>query len=103
MANSVTSRAIWRSDRSASGVLANPHTPKIAGAESFQGPMFHSGHWDHAVAYAGKRVGVIGSGCSAAQIVPILRPLIPPQGHLAAYTPTNVLIISDSAARVLNS
>lgn len=37
---------------------------------------------------------------SAAQIVPILRPLIPPQGHLAAYTPTNVLIISDSAANV---
>mgnify|MGYP001487098518 CR=1 FL=1 len=37
---------------------------------------------------------------SAAQIVPILRPLIPPQGHLAAYTPTNVLIISDNAANV---
>ena len=37
---------------------------------------------------------------SAAQIVPILRPLIPPQGHLAAYTPTNVLIISDTAANV---
>jgi cation diffusion facilitator CzcD-associated flavoprotein CzcO len=56
----------------ASGVLANPHTPKIAGAESFQGPMFHSGHWDHSVAYEGKRVGVIGSGCSAAQIVPAI-------------------------------
>ena len=37
---------------------------------------------------------------SAAQIVPILRPLIPPQGHLAAYTPTNVLIISDNASNV---
>ena len=37
---------------------------------------------------------------SAAQIVPILRPLIPPQGHLAAYTPTNVLIISDTAGNV---
>lgn len=37
---------------------------------------------------------------SAAQIVPILRPLIPPQGHLAAYMPTNVLIISDTAANV---
>lgn len=56
----------------ASGVLANPHTPKITGAESFQGPMFHSGHWDHSVSYEGKRVGVIGSGCSAAQIVPAI-------------------------------
>jgi len=37
---------------------------------------------------------------SAAQIVPILRPLVPPQGHLAAYAPTNVLIISDLAGNV---
>jgi cation diffusion facilitator CzcD-associated flavoprotein CzcO len=55
-----------------SGVLANPHTPRIAGAETFKGVQFHSGHWDHSVAYAGKRVGVIGSGCSAAQIVPAI-------------------------------
>ncbi len=55
-----------------SGVLANPHTPYIDGAESFAGTQFHSGHWDHTVAYKGKRVGVIGSGCSAAQIVPAI-------------------------------
>jgi cation diffusion facilitator CzcD-associated flavoprotein CzcO len=55
-----------------SGVLANPHIPDIKGAETFKGPMFHSGHWDHSVAYEGKRVGVIGSGCSGAQIVPAI-------------------------------
>ena len=55
-----------------SGVLANPHVPRIKGAESFKGPIFHSGHWDHSVAYEGKRVAVIGSGCSAAQIVPAI-------------------------------
>lgn len=55
-----------------SGVLANPHIPRIKGAEAFKGPIFHSGHWDHAVAYEGKRVGVIGSGCSGAQIVPAI-------------------------------
>jgi cation diffusion facilitator CzcD-associated flavoprotein CzcO len=55
-----------------SGVLANPHIPAIKGAETFRGPIFHSGHWDHSVAYEGKRVGVIGSGCSAAQIVPAI-------------------------------
>ncbi len=55
-----------------SGVLANPHTPHIRGAEAFQGAMFHSGHWDHSVQYEGKRVGVIGSGCSGAQIVPAI-------------------------------
>lgn len=37
---------------------------------------------------------------SAAQLVPILRPLVPQYGHLAAYTPSNMLIISDRAANV---
>ncbi len=37
---------------------------------------------------------------AAAQLVPVLRPLVPPQGHLAAYAPTNVLIVSDRAANV---
>ena len=36
----------------------------------------------------------------AAQLVPILRPLVPQQGHLAAYPATNVLIISDRAGNV---
>lgn len=37
---------------------------------------------------------------SAAQLVPILRPLIPTYGHLAAYPSSNMLIISDRAANV---
>jgi len=37
---------------------------------------------------------------SAAQLVPILRPLVPQWGHLAAYQPSNILIISDRAANV---
>jgi len=37
---------------------------------------------------------------AAAQLVPILRPLVPQQGHLAAYPTTNVLIISDRANNV---
>ena len=37
---------------------------------------------------------------AAAQLVPILRPLVPQQGHLAAYPTTNVLIISDRASNV---
>ena len=38
---------------------------------------------------------------NAAQLVPILRPLVAQQGHLAAYPATNVLIISDRAANIL--
>jgi general secretion pathway protein D len=37
---------------------------------------------------------------SAAELVPILRPLIPQYGDLAAYTPSNILIISDRANNV---
>lgn len=37
---------------------------------------------------------------AASQIVPILRPLIPQQGHLAAYPQTNVIIISDRGANI---
>lgn len=37
---------------------------------------------------------------TAAQLVPILRPLVPPQGHLAAYPQSNVLIISDRANNI---
>jgi cation diffusion facilitator CzcD-associated flavoprotein CzcO len=55
-----------------SGVLANPHIPDIQGAETFQGARFHTAQWDHSVSYEGKRVGVIGSGCSAAQVVPAI-------------------------------
>jgi cation diffusion facilitator CzcD-associated flavoprotein CzcO len=55
-----------------SGVLANPQIPHIAGAESFRGAQFHTAQWDHSVPYEGKRVGVIGSGCSAAQVVPAI-------------------------------
>jgi len=38
---------------------------------------------------------------NAAQLVPILRPLVAQQGHLAAYPTTNVLIISDRASNIL--
>ncbi|KAF8077841.1 hypothetical protein FPV67DRAFT_1463188 [Lyophyllum atratum] len=42
----------------------------IAGVEKFRGPAWHSARWRHDVDLQGKRVGVIGNGCSAAQLVP---------------------------------
>jgi 4-hydroxyacetophenone monooxygenase len=55
---------------SAVGQLNRPQLPKIEGRESFAGPAFHSARWDHSVELDGKRVGVIGTGCSAAQFAP---------------------------------
>ena len=50
---------------SAIGVLVVPRFPEIQGIESFKGEMFHSARWRHDVDLRGKRVGVLGSGCSA--------------------------------------
>jgi cation diffusion facilitator CzcD-associated flavoprotein CzcO len=54
----------------ATGQLHQPHRPRIEGAESFAGHSFHSAEWDHGYPLAGKRVGVIGTGASAVQLVP---------------------------------
>src|SRR5258706_844900 len=53
----------------ATGVLHHPASPNIEGVGSFAGPSFHSARWDHAVSLVGRRVGVIGTGSSAIQIV----------------------------------
>jgi cation diffusion facilitator CzcD-associated flavoprotein CzcO len=54
----------------AAGPLVDPRWPDLPGLASFAGPRFHSSAWDHDVALDGLRVGVIGTGASAAQLVP---------------------------------
>lgn len=54
------------------GGLHIPNIPEITGAETFEGPKFHSAQWDHSVDLAGKKVVVIGTGASAIQFVPII-------------------------------
>jgi len=53
----------------ATGVLHKPMIPDIDGLASFAGDCFHSARWNHDVDLAGKRVGVIGTGSTAAQII----------------------------------
>ena len=52
------------------GGLVDPSFPRIAGIESFEGAMFHTARWDHEYPLDDKRVGVIGTGASAIQVVP---------------------------------
>lgn len=56
----------------ATGVLHRPAYPDFPGLDSFDGAVFHSARWDHDVPLAGKRVGVVGTGSSAIQIVSAL-------------------------------
>jgi cation diffusion facilitator CzcD-associated flavoprotein CzcO len=60
----------------ACGQLSVPKTPPIPGLESFDGPAFHTAEWRHDVDLTGKRVAVIGTGCSAIQVVPAIQPLV---------------------------
>ena len=55
---------------SAVGGISYPRDVKFHGTEKFQGAMFHTARWDHSYDYRGKRIAVIGNGCSAAQVVP---------------------------------
>ncbi|HEX5713621.1 MAG TPA: NAD(P)/FAD-dependent oxidoreductase [Solirubrobacterales bacterium] len=58
----------------ACGQLSVPQTPPIPGLADFGGPAFHTADWDHGVELRGKRVAVIGTGCSAIQVVPAIQP-----------------------------
>jgi cation diffusion facilitator CzcD-associated flavoprotein CzcO len=60
----------------ACGQLSVPTVPPIAGLESFEGPAFHTAQWRHDVDLAGRRVAVVGTGCSAIQTVPAIQPLV---------------------------
>jgi cation diffusion facilitator CzcD-associated flavoprotein CzcO len=58
----------------ACGQLSIPQVPRLPGLEEFEGPAFHTAEWDHSVDLAGKRVAVVGTGCSAIQAVPAIQP-----------------------------
>lgn len=61
----VTSRHIVN----AGGPLSSPRMPEIPGMDTFKGESFHTAQWDKSAVFAGKRVGVVGTGASAAQVI----------------------------------
>jgi cyclohexanone monooxygenase len=55
------------------GCLSATNHPAFAGREHFRGPIYHTGEWPHeGVDFTGLRVGVIGTGSSAVQSIPII-------------------------------
>ena len=57
----------------ASGPLSTPNRPDFAGLEDFAGPVFHTADWPHEpVDFTGQRVGIIGTGSSAVQAIPLI-------------------------------
>jgi cyclohexanone monooxygenase len=57
----------------ATGCLSVPNRPQFPGQESFRGEIYHTGTWPHEpVDFSGKRVGIIGTGSSAVQSIPLI-------------------------------
>ncbi|CAL4858953.1 NAD(P)/FAD-dependent oxidoreductase [Microbacterium sp. MM2322] len=54
------------------GRLSEPRIPRIPGLVSFPGSVAHTARWDSAEPVAGRRLAVVGTGSSAAQLVPEL-------------------------------
>ncbi len=55
------------------GCLSAGQIPDIPGRDAFEGESFHTGAWPHdGVDLAGKRVGVIGTGSSGVQSIPVI-------------------------------
>jgi cation diffusion facilitator CzcD-associated flavoprotein CzcO len=64
------------------GHLADESLPEIPGLRTFTGDVFHSARWKHDKSLKGKRVGIVGSGASAIQIVPEVAKIA---GHLTVF------------------
>jgi cation diffusion facilitator CzcD-associated flavoprotein CzcO len=83
----------------ATGALSEPKLPGIPGMETFRGHTFHTSRWDYAytgggpdgglTGLAGKRVGVVGTGATGVQVVPMLAE---DAGHVHVFqrTPSTV-------------
>ncbi|MEU7530717.1 NAD(P)/FAD-dependent oxidoreductase [Saccharothrix sp. NPDC042600] len=74
----------------ASGLLTEPRIPDLPGLAGFPGEVLHSARWDHGVDLTGRRVAVVGTGCSAVQIVPEVQPHVR-RLHVFQRTPAWVL------------
>ncbi len=57
----------------ATGCLSAPNDPEFKGRDSFRGDWYYTSRWPHeGVDFTGKRVGVIGTGSSAIQSIPLI-------------------------------
>jgi cation diffusion facilitator CzcD-associated flavoprotein CzcO len=78
------------------GPLHEPSIPAVPGLDRFEGRMFHSAEWDHGHDLTGERVAVVGTGASAIQFVPRIRPKVS-RMHVFQRTPPWIMPHPDRA------
>ncbi len=73
----------------ANGILTTPKLARIDGMQSYQGDSFHTSRWDYNVDLEGKRVGIIGTGATAVQVIPEIAKIV---GELYVFqrTPSSI-------------
>jgi cyclohexanone monooxygenase len=70
----------------ATGCLSAARMPDFPGLDSFRGKIYHTGHWPHeGVDFTGLRVGVVGTGSSAIQAIPVIAAQA---GHVTVFQRT---------------
>lgn len=60
----------------ANGISTTPKLAKIQGMETFKGEAFHTSRWNYNVELEGKRVGIIGTGATAVQVIPEIAKIV---------------------------
>jgi cation diffusion facilitator CzcD-associated flavoprotein CzcO len=73
----------------ATGFLSQPHTPDIPGIDTFDGRIIHTTAWDHGYDFGGRRVGLIGTGATAVQLIPELAKVV---SDLTVYQRTPIWV-----------
>ncbi len=81
----------------ACGQLSRFALPAIPGLDDFTGPVFHSADWPAGLDVGGRRIGVVGTGASAIQIVPAIAE---PAAHVDVFQRTAPYVIPKLDAEV---
>ncbi|HYJ56229.1 MAG TPA: NAD(P)/FAD-dependent oxidoreductase, partial [Mycobacterium sp.] len=74
----------------ATGFLSQPHVPDIPGITEFNGRIIHTTAWDDSYDPTGDRIGVIGTGATAVQLIP---ELAKKAGDLTVYQRTPIWVV----------
>jgi cation diffusion facilitator CzcD-associated flavoprotein CzcO len=78
------------------GVLNNWQWPNIEGLKDFQGHLVHTAHWKDGYNFQGKKIGLIGNGSSAIQILPEIQAIA---AHVTIFIRTPTWICSNFSAQ----
>ncbi|WP_027584287.1 NAD(P)/FAD-dependent oxidoreductase [Bradyrhizobium sp. Ai1a-2] len=84
----------------ATGCLSNARKPDVKGLDRFKGQVYHTGHWPHElVDFTGLHVGVIGTGSSGIQSIPVIAEQA---SHLTVFQRTANFSIPARNAKLLD-